>query len=151
MNRTTEIVLASRWARLGSSIIDAIIMAIPILVYSYLRGDFDNMEEMPKDTTLESIMYIVVSYITFFLVNIKFLLNNGQTIGKKILNIKIVNIDNDVPSKKDLLKRYLTFFGVKEIPVAGIWLSLIDILFIFSKNKQCGHDIVANTNVIECQ
>ena len=40
-----ELQLASRWARLGASILDAIIMMIPLMLVLYLTGFFDQVLE----------------------------------------------------------------------------------------------------------
>jgi uncharacterized RDD family membrane protein YckC len=37
-----------------------------------------------------------------------------------------------------------------QIPVVGQIFSFINILFIFTKEKRCIHDLVAKTKVVQC-
>jgi uncharacterized RDD family membrane protein YckC len=93
----------------------------------------------------------IVSFIVFFAINYRFLVSNGQTIGKKVLEIKIVDLNGNVPQfQPQLLIRYAVYLLPGQIPMVGQLFSLINVLFIFSAEKRCIHDLVAKTKVVQC-
>jgi uncharacterized RDD family membrane protein YckC len=77
---------------------------------------------------------------------ILFVSRNGQSIGKKLLGIKVVRSDG---SKASLGRIFLlrnvvnTLLGI--IPLYG----LVDALLIFGEARQCVHDKIADTIVIK--
>jgi uncharacterized RDD family membrane protein YckC len=74
---------------------------------------------------------------------------NGQTIAKKLLNIKVVRTDG---SKAGLGRifwlRNVVIVVLSVIPVLGVLVSLVDPLFIFRDNRRCLHDLIADTKVV---
>lgn len=142
--------LASRWRRLGAAFLDGLILLIPSSVIMYFLGSFQNI----MDGVLPSWEQVVILFIsTLFLhvlINLRPLKENGQTLGKKALRIKVVTMKNMKPDLATLIvKRYLSFAICGEIPVVGNALSTINILLIFGNNKRCGHDYIAGTKVVE--
>jgi len=115
---------------------------------------FTGVPEHIANGTQPSYVYLtimgLVGVLFFYMFNIKLLFTNGQTIGKKNFRIKIVNLNDNMPTKISLLNRYLVYFGLGFIPIIGNWLSIINVLLIFTKNKQCGHDFIVKTKVIKC-
>ncbi len=152
MEKNKEVVLASRWNRFWASTIDALLMALVTMPVVYFTGGFEEVDGklVEQSFTYETLIGLL-GIIVFIAFNYKFLIHNGQTIGKKILKIKIVELDNTLPSKRTLLNRYLVYFVPTYIPVVGSWLSLINILFIFGKEKRCIHDYIAKTKVIDVE
>ena len=143
--------LASRWARLGASIIDSIIMMVILLPVMYLTGGFDGIMEERQPGFVYSLGMGVLGAVVFFVINYRFLIANGQTIGKKVLEIKIVDLNGNVPVfQPQLLIRYAVYFLPAQVPFAGQIFNLINILFIFTKEKRCIHDLVAKTKVVKC-
>lgn len=130
-----------------------------ILLYDYQK---ENILSTGISLALTIAYYIVFQY-----------LNKGQTIGKKLMNIKIVDKDTE---KEISLVRYIIrslliynlLSGVISIPLLYILkqnafftiyyiLSITEILFIllsfifvlYKKDKRGLHDILANTVVIK--
>lgn len=146
-----EQILASRWARLGASIIDSIIMMIVVVPVMYFTGGFDGITSGVQPGFVYMFSMGIVSFIVFFAINYRFLIANGQTIGKKVLEIKIVDLDGNVPVfQPQLLIRYAVYVLPGQIPVVGTIFSLVNILFIFGKEKRCIHDLAAKTKVVKC-
>lgn len=146
MNKTYY--LSTRIQRLLASIIDGLsllVVVLPLIYFIETPSTNDNI----LDLLLYGLFINIVGIAFFLLINYKFLVNDGQTIGKKILKIKIVNLEGEVPSKKSLLMRYGTYFLLQNIPFIGNFLNLLNILFIFGKEKRCGHDYIAKTVVIK--
>lgn len=143
--------LASRWARLGASIIDSIIMMFVVVPAMYFTGGFDGIMEGREPGFVYMFSMGLVSFIVFFAINYRFLVSNGQTIGKKVLEIKIVDLNGNVPQfQPQLLIRYAVYLLPGQIPMVGQLFSLINVLFIFSAEKRCIHDLVAKTKVVQC-
>jgi len=141
--------LATRWQRLWASIIDSITVMLVTLPIMYFTGMFDMMTEGRQPGLLYSLGIGLAGIAFFALINYQSLTTNGQTIGKKVLGIKIVDLDESLPSGKSLLTRYVAYFGFGQIPIAGPLISIINILFIFGKEKRCGHDYLGKTKVIK--
>lgn len=146
----TEAELASRWSRLFASIIDSLILAVLIVPAFFLVGLYDTMIETGETSFFENILIAVVSTVIFVLVNGKILLRDGQTWGKKALKIKIVSTDSSMASNQAIFKRYGFYLVVQHVPFIGPFINLVNVLFIFSSEKQCLHDRIADTKVVDC-
>lgn len=74
----------------------------------------------------------------------------GQTIGKKMMRIRIVRTDGgpvgfgDGVALRDWVMRAVGF-----IPCVGGLISLVGILMIFGQERRCLHDRIAGTKVIK--
>ena len=118
--------------------------------------------------SLKAIDVLILLPITFYSLYSEILMN-GQTIGKKLLKIKIINIDGFKPSITDYIIRWFlriidfNLFSLIFVYVASLGLnnneSLLILIFIFGKligfllilftnNNQRFGDIMANTVVI---
>lgn len=143
--------LASRWARLGASIIDSIIMMFVVVPVMYFTGGFDGMMEGREPGFVYMFGIGILSLVAYLVINYRFLVINGQTIGKKVLEIKIVDLNGNLPVfQPQLLIRYAVYLLPGQIPFVGQLFSLINVLFIFSAEKRCIHDLVAKTKVVKC-
>lgn len=146
-----ELVLASRWARLGASLLDAIIMMVPLLIVLYFVGFYDQILEGEEPSAAMNLLMGLVGLVVFAAINFKFLLETGQTVGKKAVGIKIVDLEGNLPSvQKHLLVRYAVYFGLGYVPVIGGLLSIGNVLFVFRSDKRCVHDLAAKTMVVQC-
>ena len=68
----------------------------------------------------------------------------GQTLGKKALGIKVVDIEGKTPT-------YMTFF-LREVVgklISGIILGIGYLMVIWDPNKQGLHDKIASTYVVK--
>ncbi len=76
----------------------------------------------------------------------------GQTIGKKLLHIRIVNKDNgELPGiNKIIFMRNLVPQLISMIPLLGAIFALADFLWIFREERRCLHDVIAGTIVVQC-
>lgn len=147
IEETTE--LARRGARLGASILDFVILLIFMGPISYFLGIFDYVQNGQQPPLSLTLINVAISFTLYFAINWKHLNNNAQTFGKYVLNIRIANLDGSKPTIKELLlKRYLVFWGFPYVPFIGDVLNIINVLFIFRKDRRCIHDFVAGTKVI---
>jgi uncharacterized RDD family membrane protein YckC len=78
------------------------------------------------------------------------LYRSGQTIGKKIVGIRIVRTDG---SRAGLLRilglRYIVPGVISAIPLLGFFFALADALVIFGEQRRCIHDYIADTIVVD--
>ncbi len=140
---------ASRIDRLFATIIDDVILIAISLSYLIPMGVFEN------DVTFSSVekMWLsVLGIATYWVVNGSLLARNGQTIGKKLMGIKIVDVNgNLLPLWKLIGLRVLPLYFLLYVPFVGDYISIIDILFIFGSNKRCLHDYFAGSWVVNVQ
>lgn len=141
--------LAPRGSRLLAVIIDGLISMVVILPIMYFTGGFKKITQGPDYSFSYYILMTIFGFILFFIIHGKLLINNGQTIGKKAVDIRIADLEGNVPDfKKSIIPRYIFTTVIANIPLIGGLLSLVDSLMIFRKDKRCLHDLVAKTQVV---
>jgi len=150
-NLTPQWELASRPARLGAAIIDSFIqlfILLPILDYTHFMDYVRDQKSPPLELTLS---LMIISYLIYIGSHYYFIKKNGQTIGKKLLNIRIENNSGGVASFNTIIfRRYLFSTAISSFPAIGLILLSIDTLLIFRDNHACWHDDFAKTRVIKC-
>jgi len=152
-----EIELANRLTRLGASILDGLIQLVVIIPIFAILASFTigfDLEAInifiAGNLLLWTVLVLVVSITVFLAINFRLLRNNGQTVGKRICNIKIVRSDGSPADvQRIVIFRYLPIWIVSQIPVIGNVLVLVDPLFIFRESRKCLHDDIADTIVIK--
>ncbi|HXA47554.1 MAG TPA: RDD family protein, partial [Burkholderiaceae bacterium] len=91
----------------------------------------------------------VFGWVIYMLINGYFLAQSGQSLGKKALGIKIVRTDGSQPPLQHIvLRRLAPMYVAQVIPYIGPLLGLVDILLIFRSSRQCIHDQIADTLVV---
>jgi uncharacterized RDD family membrane protein YckC len=160
--------LADFWYRLGAYMIDsliigafAMILIIPATVAwiwyvtSYIDTSASGTQPAPFDARIFLAILAVEGVIILFVMLISYLylveyqLKHGQTVGKRVLKIKIVPADPRVTAvtRGDLTKRWAVFHVVGTVVP---FFSYIDGLWqLWDKPlQQCLHDKAAKTVVI---
>jgi uncharacterized RDD family membrane protein YckC len=133
---------ASRTGRLAAAIIDNALLYLPfVFLYSFLISSFDS--DIGKFIALLLAVIIMEFAIVGF--NIYFLVKNGQTIGKKLLHIKIVNLDGSKTSFSTLIFLRGLLTGI--LAVVPLF-SIVDACFIFREDRRTLHDMIAGTIVV---
>lgn len=143
--------LAGRGQRFGAALIDGLIggaMAVPIIL---MLGTWDYIKAGAQPPLSLTIFGGILGLAAFILVHGYFLNANGQTVGKRLVGIRVVNLTGELPGlQKLLLARYLPITVVSMIPIVGSILGLINVLFIFRADRRCVHDLIAGTRVETC-
>lgn len=140
--------LAGRGQRFGAALIDGIIgigLSLPVM---WGLGTWEYMKQgaIPMSVV---VMSFVLGLVMFLAAHGYFLKTYGQTIGKKVLAIRIVDLENRVPEFWKLVGlRYLPIMVVSSIPAIGGLLVIVDVLFIFRSDRRCVHDMMAGTRVV---
>jgi uncharacterized RDD family membrane protein YckC len=150
-NRETA-TAADRGTRLGAAILDGIIAAamlsVPMLIgflvavpMAIAGGDSTRTAAVSLSIGLGSIGFAVWCWLTY-----KYVRVNGQTIGKKLLGIKVVRRDGSPSTVGRIFWLRNVVNGLLGmIPMYGV----IDGLFIFAESRQCLHDKLADTIVVK--
>jgi uncharacterized RDD family membrane protein YckC len=144
-------VLASLEKRLGAALIDGLISAALLIGPMVLFfGSWTRYIVAAQTLGISFLIGTVIfSSVVYVLVNGYLLAKNGQTVGKKLLNIKIVRTNGAaVDLKRVVLYRFLPARLVTLVPIIGNFLVLIEVLFIFRASRQCIHDQIADTIVV---
>jgi len=143
---------AGRGTRLVGIILDTIILVvmvyIPLIVGMRLNGPltlsnghFNPMAMYGAGSWLPLIGFIAWCWLT-----ILFVARNGQSIGKKMLGIKVVRSDG---SRASLGRIFLLRNVVNTLLGMVPFYGLVDALLIFGEARQCVHDKIADTIVIK--
>lgn len=145
--------LASRWARLGAQIIDGLIgffCALPGLGLLFAAGAFSHPDAPNPGLLIAGVVTICALVLALVIFQIYLLSTRGQTLGKKALNIRIVNFDDEGNPGfvKAFLLRAFVNGVIGAVPVIGPLYSLVDLCFIFREDKRCIHDLIASTKVV---
>lgn len=145
-----EINLASRWARLGGSLVDGIVAMIILGPVMYFTGFWERA--MSGDVPIsDTIIYGLLGLVVYLVLNGYLLSKRGQTIGKLVVGTRIISIETNeiLPLWKVFVVRYLPLAVSANLPIIGPLIVGIDSLFIFRKDKRCIHDFIAGTKVIK--
>lgn len=149
-----ETVKAGFWRRLPAFIIDNIILQILTeIIITPLKLNLDINE-----TSFSSIEDIIQNLDTFIIYGLSAIAiymtisclyftlfhgSTGQTIGKKIMGVKVVPVADGMMTYRKAFVRYIGY-GISEIPLflGFLWIA-------FDKNKQGWHDKIAGTYVVK--
>jgi uncharacterized RDD family membrane protein YckC len=141
--------LASRGLRLVAALIDAVIGGGASLFIIFIVLDYD-LRRLAASGLGARALIALMGVALFLLLHGWLLARNGQTIGKKLVGIRVALLDGGVPPFASLiLKRYLPIWLVVQIPFAGFLCNLANILFIFRSDRRCLHDLIAGTRVVK--
>lgn len=144
--------LAGRGERLGAAILDSLIGGVLIGLPLFIGMDFDTLAAGDFVSAigwgggiLAGIGALVLIGITIHLVH-----KNGQTLGKKIVGIKVVRSDHSRASLGRIFWLRNVVNGIPgAIPYLGNVYNLVDHLLIFGETRQCLHDRIADTLVVK--
>lgn len=156
----SDLVLAERGTRLAAWFVDNIIAFIAVMpgllvlgasvVRSILAGQ-PNMEQVDAGQLALGGMLLFAGLVALVVVQVWMLTTRGQTIGKRLLNIRIVRFaDNANPGfiAAVLLRAIVPGF-LGAVPYIGFIFTLVDICFIFRDDRRCIHDLIAGTKVVK--
>ena len=141
--------LASRGARLGGAILDAIVSWIVIFPIMYYSGFWQSA--MAGEVHFgQQMMLATVGMLVFLLLNGYLLSKRGQTIGKALVGTRIVSVEGEriLPLLNVFGLRYVPMNVIAQIPYVGSVLAFINVLFIFRDDRRCVHDLIAGTKVV---
>jgi len=140
---------ADRGTRLAAAFLDGIILMVMVylpLIFALTMSERAADEASASAMAAVGGLVTVVGLIAWSWLTIRYVARNGQSIAKKLLNIKVVRSDGSRASLGRIFWLRNVVNGlISIIPLYG----LIDILFIFGESRQCLHDKIADTIVVK--
>lgn len=100
---------------------------------------------------LQNLVDTLIGFALFLLLHGYLLAQRGQTIGKWVCGIRVVRTDlSKVSLQRIIMLREMPLFVIAAIPLPYVSaaLLLLDAVFIFRSSRQCLHDQVADTVVV---
>jgi uncharacterized RDD family membrane protein YckC len=163
--------LAERGARLLAASIDELILlgtALPMLfgaipTQAMLASmatdpaliDTDQIESQIISGMLTGpgIVITVLALLAWCGITAWLVATNGQTIGKRMVGIKVVRTNGSPASfARIFLLRNVVNLLPTLLPYIGLLYQLvIDPIFIFQDSRRCLHDLIADTTVVRCE
>jgi uncharacterized RDD family membrane protein YckC len=153
--------LATRGARLLAASLDELILlaiglpivfgAVPAVMDKVGAGEIPDVDDVLNamvggpGTIVTVVALIVWCVITTWLVA-----SNGQSIGKRLVGIKVVRTNGERASlaRIFLLRNLVNGLPLLVLPYVGLLYQLIDPLLIYQPARQCIHDKIADTIVV---
>jgi uncharacterized RDD family membrane protein YckC len=144
---------AERVVRFAAAILDWIIIVAIIYIPLMIGGGAGLLAAAAsgQKASLPTAFFIwalvsLVGGIAWIWVTIVFVARNGQTIAKKLLDIKVVRSDG---SKASLARIFWLRNFVNRLLGIIPFYGLVDVLVIFGDQRQCIHDKIADTIVVK--
>ena len=138
---------ARRSTRLAAAIVDSLILGV--VFWAVFFQQFEEIADPAAEWWVMPLVTLGLS-VLFILINGFLLAKHGQTVGKKLLGLRIVRTDGSPASLARLAGlRYGVGFLISAVPMVGVMYGLVDALFIFRASHKCLHDNIADTIVIK--
>jgi len=161
--------LAGRGERLGAALLDGLLWGFAVwipLFFGIFANGMDGLKSFTDSANTANPFSIFMAFGKLFTgtagllliigvlivggINLYFVAKNSQSIGKKLVGLKVVRTDG---SKATLARifwmRNVVNFLPRLIPFVANLYSLVDSLFIFGEQRRCIHDHIADTIVVK--
>jgi uncharacterized RDD family membrane protein YckC len=140
--------LASIGQRIGARLLDGLIIGLPLTVLVFAASDVSE----DRKTISTPLWVQLVAAVVSALYEIVLIRTWGQTVGKRVLGIKVVRItDGALPDWTASIVRYVLPVVPVLIPVSGVFLLsiVIYLVAIVHPLRQGWHDRAAGTIVVK--
>lgn len=132
---------ASIGRRIAACVIDNFLLYIYLMGGAYLIMGVHSFNNV-NDDILE-VIFVLFVLIPFLFYNVVMeTINNGQTLGKMIMKIRVVRVDGNMPTMGDFILRWI-LLPVDMMLFIGLFFTIVN------KNRQRIGDLVAGTMVSE--
>ena len=145
--------MASILRRFVAMFVDGLILSLPLILVFILTllpmlvsgQEIEDVEDLPAFMPiLNGVLTLLWMVLIVAYEGLMLSLMKGQTLGKKMLNLKVVTAEGNPISRGQAWGRALIrqLFGL--VPCLGI----VDYLVAFGAERTCVHDILAKTRVV---
>jgi uncharacterized RDD family membrane protein YckC len=145
------IAFATRSERLGAAMIDSLIQAAVLFPIQIALGVYRGFPRVQPQAPLAHMMWGLGGLGVYLAIHGYLLAQRGQTIGKRLVGIRIVNVGDGAQTSiaRIVGLRILPIQLVTLVPKVGIFAALVDAVIIFRKDRRCVHDHLAGTMVVK--
>ncbi|MEH6416261.1 RDD family protein [Pseudomonas sp. CGJS7] len=150
-----ESVKADRGIRLVARLIDwglQMVFLVPAVVGMLLLSPPNSNPGQPNDFTPAQMAVLGVGVLLALglaVYQLVLLYQTQQTLGKRWMNIKIVrNDDSQCSFGRIFGLRMVLVAVIEQVPCLGALFALANVLWIFSEDSRCLHDLLADTKVV---
>jgi uncharacterized RDD family membrane protein YckC len=143
--RAPALALASRGARFVANLVDQFAVLLPYVAGVFLQVFINSSSGGEKDFFLMGLG--ILTSIGVAIYQIVLVAQNGQSIGKRMMKIRVVRTDGSPASAVRII--FLRNLVPNSINVFCGLFGFIDVLFIFNDDRRCLHDSISDTKVIE--
>jgi len=151
-----EYSICNPWRRVGAYFIDSFIVSILALIITFISGNGSELMQLGNTYDIADLEALILSFSSLFtkLFIIQIMLgilyygvfqgiSNGQTLGKKLLSIKIIMVDGSTfTSLKSTLRFIINSILLNTCAPLGF-------IVFFTRYKQGIHDMIVKTVVID--
>ena len=139
---------ASIWRRLSAATLDFFVVPIVALIIMLISGTLENAEAWSNGFPWLRVLLLGVA--AYLLLNGLLLWRHGQTLGKWVCKIKVVDHKSgQLPAFWKLIVLRAPFFPLLHSSLIGFWyLPALDLVLGFRADRRCVHDWVCGTKVV---
>jgi uncharacterized RDD family membrane protein YckC len=137
--------------RLAAGAIDALLSGILMMPLLNYAGIWEKLILQQRDFTLAQVFFVFMSWQgIYLLLNARLLAQQGQTVGKRIMRLRIVEATGHACTLTHLFfVRRMIPQVAWNLPFIGLGLAIGNLAFIFRPDRRCLHDHLASTVVID--
>jgi uncharacterized RDD family membrane protein YckC len=145
--------LASVGSRILAVLLDGlfymlfVMVGIGIIVAMFASGG----DEEPDPAKVNMAIYIIIGFYALpQLINAVLISMSGQTVGKKIMGVRIVSQGTGAPAGflQGFLIRNIGFGFFTGLPIIGLFIAIADVVYLFLEDHETLHDKLASTMVV---
>lgn len=139
---------AAVWRRVTAAAIDFVIVPSVAMIVMLITGALENAEAWTDG--FPWLRVVLLGVVGYLMVNGVLLWRCGQTLGKRLAKIKIVDHESgQVPALWKLIVLRAPFFPLMHATLIGFWYLLaFDLLMGLRGDRRCIHDWVSGTKVV---
>lgn len=142
------------WLRLGARLVDACFIYSALMVYFVIfvvLAATGGLESPPAPTWFLLLgLLSALLFFGFLVYNLVQQVRTGQTVGKKLLRLRVVRMNGEPRTYgRVLFLREIVPGLVAILPLIGTVAVLANLLAIFGAESRCLHDRLADTRVID--
>jgi len=142
--------LAGRGRRFAATLIDVVLVPVVAILLMLVTGVLEHAEDWTPEA-MPVLRMVLLGLASYVLLNLYLLWKRGQTVGKALLGIAIVDAKSGAPVPVWRLFIRGLFFPTLYMIVLIPYLPLIPVIdqaLIFRKDRRCVHDWVCRTQVV---
>jgi uncharacterized RDD family membrane protein YckC len=142
--------LAGRGRRFTASLVDVVLVPAVAILLMLVTGVLEHADDWSADA-MPLLRMALLGLASYALLNLWLLWKRGQTVGKAVLGIAIVDAKNGThPALWRLCVRGLffpTLYMIVLVPYLAL-IPVIDQVLIFRRDHRCVHDWACRTAVV---